>query len=345
MDSLFYRTAVILCLVASVTAPVAAESSDKTSPIEFDMPAVATAIDRPGGVQSGQRTRSRIVTIDLVLSSLVSNCNGDLSESPPIDHFLVRCSLRDRSPVVDYVPKTELQSDFTGPISITQKDEQSESFGFSLDGAVYHLGSGHLGADDSHKQSDSSQFQRQAPLQAVIASGTFDRGRGVQFKLRWTTQQVLEGEKRFRVSFAVPDSWRGGLVDVNVTANRLDRSLFGSSKLRSLSEANFVVAVYQQDDSEAAELALRLAHLDRKLAAYAKQHPQPGANGVTQFWRRLWQPDSRDEAGDQWYQGVTRDRLDPYTDRRIRTLPMPVRVSVLGYNDAVRDLMKLSEAG
>ena len=205
--------------------------------IEFDMPAVTTAVD------TSIAGDGREITFDLVVSSLVTGSPDHASrQTPPIDHLLIRCSLRDRLPVVDFSPKTELQSDFAGPIAVTKKDEKTNSFGLSVDGRFQQFGTGHLGADDSHKQSDSEQFSRQAPMQAVIASGTTDRGRGVYFKLRWTTQQVLEGEKHFRVSFAVPESWRGGLVDVNVTANAADRSLFGSKKIRSaLSYTPFVI--------------------------------------------------------------------------------------------------------
>ena len=80
---------------------------------------------------------------------------------------------------------------------------------------------GHIGGDDQIKNSDSTQYQKRAPQQAMIAAGTTDRGRGVYFKFRWTADQVLEGEKRFRWTVAVPESWRGGLIDVQIIGQRL----------------------------------------------------------------------------------------------------------------------------
>jgi hypothetical protein len=178
----------------------------------------------------------------------------------------------------------------------------------------------------------------------VIASGTTDRGRGVYFKLRWTTQQVLEGEKHFRLSVAVPESWRGGLVDVMVTANGVDRSLFGTAKLRPLATREFVIAVHQQNDPEAAAIALRLAHLDRELAMLSREHASSSPGGILQLWRRMIPSDAgHEKEAPNWYRSITSGPSDPDTDKRIRSLPMPVRVAVIGYTEATRELCRLGD--
>lgn len=340
MDTLTTRCAIVAGLTLTTLNISALPSRADAPKVQFDMPAVVTAFDTSA---PGER---RAVTCDLVLSSLVTGpADAAAKESRPIDHLLVRLSLRDRLPVVDFAPKTELQSEYAGPIAVTTKDEQTDSFGLNVDTSVHGIGAGHLGADDSRKRSDSTQFQRQAPLQAVIASGTTDRGHGVYFKLRWTTQQVLEGEKHFCVTFAVPEIWRGGLLDVSVSAIGIDHSMFGSSKWRPLASRDFVVAVHQQNDPQAAEIALRLAHLDRELADFAKQHPDSGSNSITQLWRRVVPSKHEDRNPSRWYRGITSNELDPYTDRQIQSLPMPIRVAVLGYTDAARELSQLDDAG
>ncbi|WP_182868763.1 hypothetical protein [Stieleria mannarensis] len=340
MDAFIKRCVVTAGLLITTHTLGSVDALADDPKIQFDMPAVVVAQDTS---LAGQ---GREVSVQLVLSSLIAGRVDVASQNaPPIDHLLVRCRMRERLPVIDFSPKTELQSDFAGPISVTNKDEQSDSVGLSLDGVVPHVGAAHFGADDSRKRSDSTQFQRQAPVQAVIASGTTDRGRGVYFKFRWTTQQVLEGEKLFRVSFAVPESWRGGLLEVSVTAHGIDQSLFGSSKLRPRASQDFVVAVHQQGDLEAADIALRLAQLDRKLAAFARQHPRSGSNPFTQLWRRVVPSGADEPSESQWYQGITSDRLDPYTDQQIRSLPMQVRVAVLGYSNAARELLELGQEG
>ncbi|WP_253155389.1 hypothetical protein [Stieleria tagensis] len=318
--------------------------------IQFDMPAITTALDcvhneDHGGSATASTHGMREVSFDLVVSSLIVDAAGHLPQAaPPIDHLLIRCAMRDNWPVVDYSPRTELETDFASPITVTNKQERNKSYGISIDGQFPQIGAAHAGADDQDKRSDSTQFDRQAPMQAVVASGTTDRGRGVYFKLRWTAQHVLEGEKQFRVSIAVPHSWRGGLIDVSVIANGRDRALFGPTKIRALAISNFVVAVYRQGDSEAAEIALRLANLDRKLAALALEK-ESSSGAITQFWQHLLPNDSQSASQENWYRRLVVGHADPYTDKRIRSLPMAARVAVLDYTEASRELTQLGDAG
>jgi hypothetical protein len=43
-----------------------------------------------------------------------------------------------------------------------------------------------------------------------------------------------------------------------------------------------------------------------------------------------------------WLQRVLTQRADPYLDKTISRLPMPVRLAVLEYNDRRRDFMSLN---
>lgn len=327
-------------MVTAVGAFMADPASGKPPVIQFDMPAVVPAVDTTCG-GSAQH-----VTVDLVLSSLVLDpSDDDMDSTPPIEHLVVRCALRDGFPVTDYQPKTELQSDFASPISISKKDEQSDSFGLNLNGNAPPYGGGHLGADDSQKRLDAKEYQRHAPMQAVVASGTTDRGHGVYFKFRWTAVQVLEGEKHFQVTFVVPQPWRGGLIDVEVTATGLDRPLFGSPKLKKVASRQFVIAVHREHDLAAANIAMRLAELDRKLAHFAIEHPASTTHSLADFVRRLLPKDSASRSTPAgWYHRVIGDQADPYIDDQIRDLPMPVRVAVLSYVDTARELTQLSDA-
>jgi len=327
-------------LVLSIGWGNAKQCEAKPPVIQFDMPAVVPAVDSDCIGPTDE------ITIDLVLSSLIVNATEDeVQATPPVEQLIVRCALRDRFPIIDFAPKTELQSDFASPISITKKDESSDSFGLSVNGNAPPYGAGHLGADDSKKRSDATEFQRHAPMQAVIASGTTDRGHGVYFKFRWTAVQVLEGEKHFQVTFAVPRGWRGGLIDVAVTAAATDQPLFGPPKLKTIASGQFVVATHRQSDPAAAELALRLAQFDRKLAALATRRESSPAHSLADFLRRLLVPDTSSEPqAANWYRRIITDRADPYVDKQIRELPVPVRVAVLDYVDAVRELTTIGDA-
>ena len=310
--------------------------------VRFDLPAIVPAVDTSvPAVARSAPNGSREVTVQLPLSSLIVDTGRRASSAPPIDHLLVKCSMRDQHPVVSYSPRTELETDYAGPISFTEKTENSDSVGLNLDSTSPPFAHGHLGAEISDKESNSAQFSKQAPMQAVVASGTTNRGRGVYFKFRWTAQQVLEGEKLFQVSFAVPNQWRGGLVDVKVVAKGTGKTLFGDKKLEDVATQHFVVAVHQDDDPKAAEIAMRLANLDQKLASMSQDHTA-GSATIGDWLRNTLIPSParsshRHQPAD-WYQRFVVGLADPHTDKQIRKLPMPVRVTVLDYADASREL-------
>ena len=101
---------------------------------------------------------------------------------------------------------------------------------------------------DSNKQPSPSSSIVLAPVQAVTASGTINRGRGVYFKLRWTAQQILEGEKTFH-NTSRPEQWRGSLMDVSVIAQGERKSFGWERETKTIGSANFVVAVFKDHDT------------------------------------------------------------------------------------------------
>lgn len=311
----------------------------ETGVVRFDVPATVAA------EVSDAKASIKQVSVDWTLSALVVDTySAGHKGSPPIDHLLVRCRLRDRFPVADFAPRTEVQSDYAGPISITEKREKSEAFGLSVDGKYQPIAGAHLGADETSLRSDATQYQHNAPVQAVVASGTIDRGHGVYFKLRWTRGQVLEGEKHFQLTFDVPQAWRGGLLDIQVMATGIDRQLIGKPKVRSVAQQDFVVAVHDGGDAEAGKLADRLAELDRELRRHSQQTRASASNPVLDWWRGLMPAFSDGRSAGNWYKRLSSRQADPYMDAEIRRLPMPVRVAVLDYTEAAERLACLGDS-
>lgn len=308
-----------LCLLAT---PVCA------SEIVFDLPPTTAALPVVESTDDG------LVTVHLRLSSMIES-----PDVPRIDQWMIRCQPRDfEISIADYSPKTETGSDLVTPIQVKQTDERTNAVGFSVDGG-YHSARGTAGVDQSNKQVDSFQFERAAPVQAVSAAGTINRGRGVYFKLRWTALQVLEGEKVFSITMQVPPAWRGGMMDVQVIAQS-QRSSFGwDREPETLGAADFVVGMFRQGDSEAAELAQSLADAEHQLRKVAEQHPtKRDVRTLPGMLRHV--ATKLDLEGEQprtdWMKRLLSNRADPHLDREICKLPMPVRVAVLDYVD-VRD--------
>ncbi len=304
--------------------------------IQFDLPPVAAANPSPDDVS--------LVTVELRLSSMITTA------SPPrIDQWMVRCQPRDADvTIADYSPRTETASDVTSPIQVKQVEEKSQSLGLSVDGSYGHLARGNLGTDQGKKNVNSVEYHRQAVVEAVTASGTINRGRGVYFKLRWTAQQVLEGEKIFRVTLAVPSNWRGSLIDVSVVAQS-DHKTFGGfdRETKTHGAANFVVATYRSGDPIAADLAARIAESEYELKRLANQLTQKSTpHSLPSMLRHVamkldldgGKPDTR------WLARILQGTADPYLDDQITKLPMPVRVAALDYSDSREEFVSLNRA-
>ncbi len=337
-----------LWLIGLVGAPLfAAPRTQAGQPrIQFDMPAVAVAYYQEEVADDSPSTVPTPVGWKKVQLELRLSCiNGSLADSP-MRQCIVRIQPRDSSlQIVDYAPRTEIASELTTPIQVKRIDEKSRSMGLSLNGSYANVAHGNIGSDNGSKNTESVQYDRAAPVQAVIASGTFERGRGVYFKLRWTDTQVLEGERRFQMTLCVPPQWRGELVDVSVVAEAEHRSLTSwESELKPIASANFIVATYLHDDAEAASLAYRLADIEYRLRESAKKLPaRQSPTTLPQMLRHVAMKIDVDTPSidTTWLARLLLDQADPHVDKTIRRLPADLRVIALDYVDARDDFRSL----
>ena len=323
--------AIVGLMVTFAETPAALAADDPA--VHFDMPPTAAA--------SSTEDDPTLVTVELRLSSMI-----DTAEVPRIDQWLVRCQPRGRAmAIADYAPRTETSSDLVTPIQVKQTEEESSSVGIGVNGGYGHHVHGNAGLDHGSKNIQSLQFDRVAPLHAVTASGTINRGQGVYFKLRWTAQQVLEGEKKFRLTFRVPQTWRGGLLDVSVLAQTNRKSFAGWDRdTQTLGSSNFVVACYRQGDREAAARARALSDAEFALRGIIIEHRTPKKlSSLPSMLRHVARKfDSAPSTPNElWLQRLLLDRADAHMDSEIRKLPMPIRVAVLDYVDVRDDFLAI----
>lgn len=311
------------------------------TPVQFDLPstAAATRIEGPESLnESGSSPGQNLVTVNLQLSSLI-----DVAHPLKVDQWIVRCRPRDqRLQLADYAPRTETASQLSSPIQVKSTNESNDAFGASLDGGYGRLASGHVGVDSIDKQIETLQYDRLAPHQVVVASGTTDRGRGVYFKLRSTEQQVLEGEKEFSLTWKVPRSWRSCLLDVSVEAQVETRSLTNlwDRETKTISSHRFLVAVYLAEDQDAKRAAEQLADAERSLRVWNLKI-EGSRNSFTSVLRSVSRGFGAADPSRAWLQRLLDEQADPHLDKQIRELPMNVRVAVLDYverREAFRDL-------
>lgn len=323
--------AVLGWVITAAQAPPCQAADDPA--VHFDMPPTAA-----GSSSEGDPT---LVTVELRLSSMI-----DTAEVPRIDQWLVRCQPRSRAmTIADYAPRTETSSDLVTPIQVKQTEEESSSVGIGVNGGYGHHVHGNAGLDHGTKNILSLQFDRVAPLHAVTASGTINRGQGVYFKLRWTAQQVLEGEKKFRITFRVPQAWRGGLLDVSVLAQTNRKSFAGWERdTLTLGSSNFVVACYRQGDREAAARARALSDAEFALRGVIIEHRQPKKlSSLPSMLRHVARKFESEPSAptEGWLQRLLLNRADAHMDSEIRKLPIPIRVAILDYVDVRDDFLAI----
>ena len=320
---MIHRIGIVFVISYWVWQPASAEKPI----IQFDIPPMIEAKVDNGGDRASALART--VSVEIPLSSMIAT-----PKAPRIDQWLVRIVPRDPSMVLeDYSPRTELASDYAGSIQIKQTDESSNAVGTTLHGAYGPVTRFQSGIDHGSKSTDSVQLEKIAPVQAVIASGTILRGRGVYFKLRWTSQQVLEGEKRFHLIFRVPNHWRGGLIDVSVVATTASESIAPWQREPvHLGQADFVVAVPVAGDQQARQRAVQMyrAEEELRLAAHKNAQHQSGKS-LGALIRLIAQQFEFEDESETWMERLMANRADPHMDGDIRKLPMALRVAVLEY--------------
>ena len=311
-------------------------ATDHSAVVHFDMAPTATA---SVGESEGGRV---MLSVDLELSSMI-----DIPEVPRIDQWLVRCQPRGHvASIADYSPRTETDSDLASTIQVKQSEEKNNSLGIGVNGNYTHQLRANAGLDHATKNTNSLQFDRVAPLHAVTASGTINRGRGVYFKLRWTAKQILEGQKTFQLVLEVPNSWRAGLIDVSVLAQSEQKSFAGWDRdSKTLGSANFVVAVYREEDKQAAAQARKMANAEYDLRNLMIE--QPPSKPVVSLPTILQHVAIKLElepgpSNQRWLERLMLDEIDPCMDKEIRKLPMPFRLAVLNYAEAREDFAKLN---
>ena len=174
--------------------------------------------------------------------------------------------------VVDFLPKTTLDSRFAGNVSVNMNEERRSSLDFDATGYYKAITGAYVTGSYHDEHSLQAKFQMLPPRELVMASGTVQRGRGVYFKLKASSQNTIEGEKVFVVIARVPRSWRGDVARVRCEAHGREEALLGTwDENSTLAQQDFLVALYLSGDELARQLAERFIAADDRLRMVAQQ--------------------------------------------------------------------------
>ena len=283
---------------------------------------------------------SRIVSVELDVSTLFQPGAGD-----SITEMMVQAVCRREDVVVvDYWPRTELQSDVDGPMRIIQETDTARDA--NLQGLGGYPGIvGVSGAwNQSDYQSQSVQYLQRPARELTVAAGTTHRQRGVYFKLRPNSQTTLEGSRKLSVLLAVPENWRADLMDVTIQAAGLEAPQFRREGV--LAKQSFVVALYQENDTvakaAAAEYVKEQANLIRCVQLFSKRIEQ---RSFPTPWHRigakldLYEP----QIPGNWLETVVY-KPGAFHHTKLSALPVDVRVALMNFQDQKSRMEVLSGA-
>jgi hypothetical protein len=252
--------------------------------------------------------------------------------------------------VRDWLPRTELKTEFAKPIQVN--NERLAKVGITVSARYAVTASG----DAMGQVKSGVAYEMLPPQEIVLASGTVQHGHGVFFKLKPSSQTTLEGMKSFSAIFAVPHGWRGGCLRLRCQAVGLSRGLLRPfDREVDSGRAVFCVALYAAGDAQAAALADRVATCQQELmgclvpdrrpagSAWEKSLPLLGRLvGRAGFMER--QSAGTDDAPAGGDPALLHDALDRATTHAEppEQLPRPAGVKLCALQGAVEALQSLS---
>ena len=298
--------------------------------VAFDLNPMAPARESNSIGLMNQLPNSRMVDVQLDVSALFTP--GDAAV---ITEYTVRIVSRHEDvQVADYSPRTEMQTDVFGPMQISQEGDRVREAAIRGAGGYPGVGTAQGYAYHHDNSHETVHYAKKPSMELLNAAGTLERRRGVYFKVRQSSQTTLEGARPFRIVFEVPNSWRADLLDVTIEAAGLENS--HSKRPRVLYAQQFVVALYQEYDENAANAATRYVRQQESLKQFAKtyaktieqrSYPTP----IHKLGAKLdmYEP----SIPQQWLETLVFQQGVSYNLTKLSHLPVDVRVAILNYLD------------
>jgi hypothetical protein len=321
-------------LAVSLSVVSLSDAAERT--IEFDVVSVVAAQEAISieGVQTGPD--EKLIAIRLQVSTYV----------PPQSRREVKdlvITFDNPSPafqVVDFFPKTTLDSRFAGPVTMQSSLERKLGVEVDATGIYKCLTGVTLGGSLHDARSSSTEFKLAPPKEVVAASGTIQRGRGVYFKLRPSANETIEGAKEFLIVARVPRSWRADLARVRCTASGdVPSTIVPMAESPLIAQCDFLIGLYLDGDVPARRAAERFVASEQWLRRVAaEQQSSIRRSSSPKLIQKIGFASPSIPANwlDQWLYG-------PASEEPIERLPPQVRKAAAQYATARSQLHHLTK--
>ena len=296
--------------------------------VRFDCPAsaAATIVD--------QHSLGRVVEVVIPLSTTLLDPKLVLQE--------IRAEVywnRNAYPIVNYEPVTSLQSKYEGPIAIEKNRETNYKLGADVSSSYLDFVTPSLNAGVGWKNGEIKRFNEIPQHEWSVASGTIKRGTGAYFQFKPSRTETLEGGRDLTVAYDVPESWRGGVLQVSCRATGKRKVLGVFSESFELSRV-FVVPVYLEQDQQAREFALQFARSEQRLRYGWSQYQNQLAETSAYPGKLLFS--NQDRVSALWAHQLIQSGVDVAIENLEPRLPEKVAVAATEFVRARQNLMSLS---
>jgi hypothetical protein len=268
-------TVIALVIILAASAPVVRAGNAPL--LEFDVPFAVSCRSIASADAAKKHPGQDLIEVEIPITArLLSQAEKDIKQCV---YALVDPTEPGTLTVLDWLPRTELQTEFAKPIQFN--NEHTAKIGINMSARYFVTAAG----DAMGQLKSGVAYELLPPRETVLASGTIRSGHGVYFKLKPSTQTTLEGMKLFSAICAVPRGWRGGCLELRCQAIGLDRGMVPLlDRQVESSVAIFCLALYLEGDSEAEKLADRVANCQQELFDSLAESTRQGKAKCFRSW-------------------------------------------------------------
>jgi hypothetical protein len=258
----------VLSLI-STSAPLTALA--EAPQVQFDVRYAVACRDVTPRPAPASLAGQKLIEAKLEISTLLA-----AGQEKDLTHYFIRIEHPRRSlAIVDYLPKTKHEA-VAKSVTVENGSENVAALGINLSGKYELLTLPGPSAGLGSKKSSSVKQELLPPVETVAASGTLARGTALFYKIKSTAQNRLEGTREYAIVLSVPDSWRADYLHVHCEAFGIRRSMVTAfDEPARFGQRRFIVALYQDGDAEARQIAESFARRSPQALSASKG---PGSN-------------------------------------------------------------------
>ncbi len=267
------------CLSLFVTLLFTAVARGDDPPVRFDVPALKSVHEVPIADLHGLSPMQKIVEVVIPVTTEIQSSDRNNVQEFRFDVFWNR----NVYPICDYAPKTQTASEIEGLISVDQSTERNATLGLNLQSGYQDVVKGSAQAGLGTRKSLNRHYQEIPQHEVLVASGTIKRGTGAFFRFHPSRTEILEGGRDLVVAFQVPQSWRGGVLQIECHAAG-HRKVLGAWKDSFEVSRAFILPIYLEGDDQARKAATEFVRSEQRLMLHWQKHQrQPEPEKLQQF--------------------------------------------------------------